>query len=203
MKRIIALSLVILMTLMCVAACNNGNEGESSSLAESSSASKGESSINESSGVSSLVSDTFSETSQPSIDELNIIYYEGEYNAAANLVTYISGAHEIYSSGIEEYFSENDVADDVYLPVGIRITGAHDDDGVCSNAGADVLPQMFGFVKDPNAKLNLEIFEDYDYEAFVVPFDVVGYVNKSVFEKMQKNKQFGIELTWLRQDFFI
>lgn len=133
------------------------------------------------------------------VDSLeNIRYYEGEYKAATNMMVYTSGTHEIYSSGMEEYLSENDVADDVYFAVGISINGSYD--GRDWVGFADDLPHMFGFVKDPNAKLNLEITEDG--ETFNIPFDVVGYVNKSAFENMQANTEFGIEITWLNQEYF-
>jgi len=134
----------------------------------------------------------------------NIVYYQGEYTAAMDMYVNISGVREVYSSsfdGIEKYLSENEVAEDVYFPVGISMAGAPEY-SLYVNSEADILPHMFGFVEDPDAKLNLEIIEDYDYESFVVPFDVVGYVNKTTFEKMQKNEQFGLEITWLNEEFF-
>lgn len=138
----------------------------------------------------------------------NIRYYEGEYTAAADMYVNTSGVREIYSSsfdGIEKYLSENEIAEDVYFAVGISINGSYD--GRNWAGFAEDLPQMFGFVKDANAKLSLEIVEEG--EKFTVPFDVVGYVNKSAFEKMQNYDEsivnfegFGIEMTWLKEEYF-
>ncbi len=339
MKKIIALSLSLLMVLMCIFACDTTEGGENSSVAESSSTSNGEASIDELNADSSDVSDTSSETSQLDVEDLNIIYYkfsipmfesnipekgatcvdnngtgideylferndasddiyfavglrvskdvtlgeltqmgfinepkavkgiswkvgslgdvstlpldyigyinpstydvlckneafgveiiwlntsvikygsavvcdvdslenilyyDGEYSAAVDLYVNISGVREIYCSGIEKYLSENSVAEDVYFAVGISMAGAPED-SIYVNVDADELPHIFGFIKDPDAKLSLEIIVDYDYEPFVVPFDVVGYVNKTTFEKMQANTEFGIEITWLNEEYF-
>ncbi len=146
------------------------------------------------------------------VDSLkNIVYYTGEYSGVIADYINTSGVREIYSSGSEgiaNYISENEIADDVYFPVGISINGSYE--GVYWKGFADDLPEMFGFVKDKNAKLNFEFAVDYDHETFVVSFDVVGYVNKSTFEKMQDynidpinlDYGFGMEVTWLPESHF-
>ncbi len=188
MKKLISVSLSLLICVMCFYACGNQEKGDESSMVSSATESKDESSKVESSTESSDISDTSSETSQPEEDLLDIIYYQYEIPFFyENLPE--KGANTIDNNGmgIDEYLAENDVSDDNYFAVGLIVT-----EGVT----LETLTQM-GFINEPKAVKCIRWLFPPLNDMYELTLDFVGYINKSTYNVLCENESFGTEIIWI------
>jgi len=190
MKRIIALSLSVLMLLLCLASCDTSQDGESSVPVESNNENSAESK-DETSADSSMddISDTSSETNQPSVDELNIIYYKFEIPMFdSNVPEKGASCVDYDGKGIDEYLLErDDASDDIYFAVGLRVS---------EGATIDALTEK-GFISEPKAVKSISWVVLPMNDSRILPLDYVGYINPSTFDALCKNESFGVEIIWL------
>ena len=185
MKRIIAIVLSLLMLFLCLASCDTTQGGESSVPVES----NNESSVESKGEISSDSSDTSSETNQPSVDELNIIYYKFEIPMFdSNVPEKGASCVDYDGKGIDEYLLErDDASDDIYFAVGLKVS---------EGATIDALTEM-GFISEPKAVKSIGWVVLPMNDSRMLSLDYVGYINPSAYDALCKNEAFGVEIIWL------